>query len=84
MGNALLHLRTLMNAETRIQELPRELPSALEPEAVRKPLVVAGSFACISGRQRSKPGLSFITSCVRGCSAAGQGPLPGHVTAGIA
>ena len=40
MGNALLRLRTLMNAEARIQDLRLDLPPAPKPVAVYKPLAV--------------------------------------------
>jgi enamine deaminase RidA (YjgF/YER057c/UK114 family) len=53
-----------MDAETRIQELRLQLPSAPKPVAVYKPLVVAGSMAYVSGHGPLKTDGSLITGRV--------------------
>ncbi len=53
-----------MDAETRIQELRLQLPSAPKPVAVYKPLVIAGSMAYVSGHGPLKTDGSLITGRV--------------------
>jgi enamine deaminase RidA (YjgF/YER057c/UK114 family) len=53
-----------MDAETRIQELRLQLPSAPKPLAVYKTLVVAGNIAYVSGHGPLKTDGSLITGRV--------------------
>ena len=53
-----------MSAESRIQELKLELPSAPKPVAVYKPMVIAGNMAYVSGHGPLKSDHTLITGRV--------------------
>lgn len=53
-----------MSAESRIQELKLELPSAPKPVAVYRPMVIAGNMAYVSGHGPLRSDNTLITGRV--------------------